>query len=55
MTKLSRLSKWAKRKIPPTLIILSLLNVGVIYKDEIREFKIQINSPNLSTHDLQDN
>lgn len=55
MTSLTRLSKWAKQQIPPVLIVLSLWNIGVTYKDEIREITIKVNSPNLSTQSPQDN
>ena len=44
MRYLSNLSKWAKNKLPPVIIVLSLLNGGVYYRNDTKELKIWFDS-----------
>ena len=57
MQYLSNLSKWTKNKVPLIFIILSFLDGGIYYKDEVKELKIWLNplSPMEQVDRLQDN
>ena len=44
MRYLSNLSKWAKNQLSPVIIVLSLLNGGVYYRNDTKELKIWFDS-----------
>ena len=57
MQYLSNLSKWTRDNVPLVFIILSFLDGGIYYKDEVKELKIWLNPSSLTeqVNRFQDN